>query len=148
MNDAVTEYMDSREFMELRTSFPHVGVRADLGKDNPWISGSRSHVGRLLSNLVRNAVHAIDGEGAVTIRTSRKHVENPVVGYEVIERGDYVVLEIGDTGVGIEREALERVFEPFFTTRKKANRSVNRHRTGQHALRPSTPARQNLDAVA
>lgn len=85
---------------------------------------------------------------AVTIRTSRKHVENPVVGYEVIERGDYVVLEIGDTGVGIEREALERVFEPFFTTRKKANRSVNRHRTGQHALRPSTPARQNLDAVA
>jgi two-component system, cell cycle sensor histidine kinase and response regulator CckA len=123
INDAVTQYLKSREFAEIRRSSSNVSFNAELDKDNPWISGSRSHVGRLLSNLVRNAVLAIEEEGAVTIKTSCVCVENPVMGYEVIERGDYVVLEISDSGAGIEQEALERLFEPFFTTRKKANQA-------------------------
>jgi PAS domain S-box-containing protein len=123
INAAVTQYLKSHEFKTLRESARTVSFKADLDKDNPWIPGTRSHVDRLLSNLVRNAVLAVDGGGAVTIRTSSVCVANPIVGYELIERGDYVLLEVSDTGVGIDPEVLERVFEPFFTTRKQANRA-------------------------
>jgi PAS domain S-box-containing protein len=123
INDAVTQYLKSREFGEIKATSPNLSFRIELDRGDPWISGTRSHVGRLLSNLVRNAALAVEDEGAVTIMTSSVCVENPIVGYELIERGNYVVLEIGDTGVGIEQEALERVFEPFFTTRKQASRA-------------------------
>ncbi|NQT94406.1 MAG: response regulator [Lentisphaerae bacterium] len=120
LNQAITEYLKSHEFEELTRSAPHVSFKADLDKSDPWISGSRSHVDRLLSNLTRNAVLAIEDGGAVAIKTWSINVKDPVVAYEVIEPGSYVVLEINDTGTGIEPDALERVFEPFFTTRKKS----------------------------
>lgn len=119
INQAVTKYLKSHEFEEMRKSVPYVSFKADLDKSDPWIAGSRSHVDRLLSNLTRNAALAIKDKGVVTIKTWCVHVEDPIVAYEVIEPGSYVVLEISDTGTGIEPDALKRVFEPFFTTRKK-----------------------------
>ena len=55
------------------------------------------------TNLIDNAVQAMDGAGTLTIRTSLD--------------GDYVRVEIGDTGPGIPPELRQRIFEPFFTTK-------------------------------
>ena len=54
-------------------------------------------------NLLINAAHAIKESGLITIRT----------GHE----GDWVWIEISDTGVGIPQENFSRIFEPFFTTK-------------------------------
>jgi signal transduction histidine kinase len=55
------------------------------------------------TNLIDNAVQAMNGQGTLTIRTSLD--------------GDYVRVEIGDTGPGIPEELRQRIFEPFFTTK-------------------------------
>jgi nitrogen fixation/metabolism regulation signal transduction histidine kinase len=58
---------------------------------------------RALANIVENALHAMPGKGRLTLATSRTDHE--------------VVLEVSDTGVGMDPDALARVFEPYFSTK-------------------------------
>lgn len=77
-------------------------------------------VDQLVTNLCTNARDAIENVGTITIETSNLTVE---VGHESahagLAPGDYVVLSLSDTGHGIEPEILERIYEPFFTTKPK-----------------------------
>ncbi len=123
LNETIGRHLASPAFAELRRASPGISFHVELMGDDPWIAAAGSHVERLVSNLVRNAFHAIEGEGTVTVGTSRVSVRIPVVGYEVIEPGEYAVLRVSDTGMGIEESVLERIFEPFFTTRKKPNQA-------------------------
>src|SRR3546814_631188 len=66
-------------------------------------------------NLAVNARDAMDGKGTLTISTGQRYLEHHEIGES--EAGDYVVLSIKDTGVGMPPEILSRVFEPFFTTK-------------------------------
>jgi signal transduction histidine kinase len=67
-----------------------------------------------LMNLVINARDAMPGGGTVTISGANRQLQERV---GEIESGDYVVLSVGDTGSGIAPELLQRVLEPFFTTK-------------------------------
>ncbi|MDP2654450.1 MAG: ATP-binding protein [Candidatus Omnitrophota bacterium] len=58
---------------------------------------------RVLQNLIRNAIDAMNDHGRIFIATSRKSGE--------------VLIEVVDTGTGISRESMERIFEPFYTTK-------------------------------
>ena len=73
--------------------------------DLPAVECYGDQVNQVFMNLLVNAVHAIRGEGTLTIRTSRN--------------ADRAVVEVADTGVGISEENLARVFEPGFTTKGK-----------------------------
>ena len=76
----------------------------DLGEIPP-IAASASEMDELLMNLIFNAVDAMPAGGVITLRT---------------RAGDGVVLlEMVDTGVGMEEETQQRLFEPFFTTKTK-----------------------------
>jgi len=71
-------------------------------------------------NLCVNARDAMPSGGALSIRTRNVHLEGDVVVLDGEAReldGDYVVLEVGDTGDGMEPETQARIFEPFFTTK-------------------------------
>ncbi len=69
-------------------------------------------------NLVSNASEATLSGGRVHVSTRNQYVDRPLKGYDEVLQGDYVVLSVRDTGVGIADEDLERIFEPFYT--KKA----------------------------
>jgi len=66
-------------------------------------------------NLVFNAVEAMPSGGAVRIETWNQYVDRPVAGYDEVREGEYVVMEISDTGHGISAEDIEHIFEPFYT---------------------------------
>ncbi|MFH1136794.1 MAG: PAS domain S-box protein [Pseudomonadota bacterium] len=77
-----------------------------------------AQIDQVLANLVVNARDAIQGVGEVFIQTSnvslsRWEPASPVL----IPPGEYVQLEVRDTGLGVDRETLSRIFEPFFTTK-------------------------------
>jgi two-component system, cell cycle sensor histidine kinase and response regulator CckA len=83
---------------------PNVQLRTDLSQELPPIHIDPGQMQLLLANLIQNGVEAMGtDEGVVTIRTT-------------CEPG-YVVLDVLDTGCGMDAETQRRVFDPFFTTK-------------------------------
>jgi len=115
LNDIISEYMSSPEFNQLKSFHPHVHIETDLDKNLLNIFGSPVHLSKTVMNLVSNAAEAIVNGGRVFISTENRYVDQPIGGYEKIEEGDYVVLKVQDDGMGIAREDMEKIFEPFYT---------------------------------
>ncbi len=115
LNPVVTDFMNSAEQEKIRSYNP--GVRFDVHLDQRLmnIRGSRIHLTKTLMNLLLNAVEAISGEGKVTVRTENVYLDAPLPGYESTKEGEYVVLTVADSGVGIPPVDLDHIFEPFYT---------------------------------
>jgi NO-binding membrane sensor protein with MHYT domain/nitrogen-specific signal transduction histidine kinase len=72
-----------------------------------------------LINLALNARDAMPEGGRLRIQTANMHFDQSYAArYDAIEPGDYVMIALSDTGVGIPKENIGRVFEPFFTTKQ------------------------------
>jgi signal transduction histidine kinase len=71
--------------------------------DLPQIEAYAGELNQVWTNLLDNAVDAMDGQGTLTLRTRAE--------------GDWVVVEVADTGPGMPAEVVARAFEPFFTTK-------------------------------
>ncbi len=78
-----------------------------------------SQVDQILANLCVNARDAISGVGTVTIKTDNVTVDaTGCKSHSDVIPGEYVMLEVSDTGMGMDRDTLGQVFEPFFTTKE------------------------------
>jgi signal transduction histidine kinase/CheY-like chemotaxis protein len=115
INSVISEYGDSPEFSQL-ISF-HRGVEVDvrLEKEALNVRGSFFHLYKIIMNLVSNAAEAMPGGGRITISTERRDISSSAGLSEEIKKGEYAVLCVSDTGIGIPHQDLERIFEPFYT---------------------------------
>ncbi|RBY81198.1 histidine kinase [Blastococcus sp. TF02-09] len=82
---------------------PGITVVKEYDRTLPAVPAYAGELNQVWTNLVVNALDAMDGEGTLTVRTGRE--------------GDCALVEIADTGPGIPAELRSRVFEPFFTTK-------------------------------
>ncbi len=121
LNLLVEEYLVSPEYLRLKAFHPRVEVETRLEPDLLNILGSPIHLSKTIMNLVSNAAEAMPQGGKVVIATENVHFDTPPAGRELRE-GDYALLRVTDTGIGIPPEDLQRIFEPFFT-KKKMGRS-------------------------
>jgi CheY-like chemotaxis protein len=93
-----------------------------LAEGLPAILGDITQLRQVLMNLVINASEALgEGEGLIAISTAcgkvdRAMLQSAHTGTTLVE-GDYVLLEVGDTGSGMDEATRRRIFEPFFTTK-------------------------------
>jgi len=115
LNSIITEHLASPEFEKIRNFHNGLQVETDLDPDLLNISGSPVHLSKTVMNLVSNAAEAMPVGGSIIISTQNRYLDKPVNGYDEIEEGDYVLLKISDTGIGIGPEDKERIFEPFYT---------------------------------
>jgi signal transduction histidine kinase/putative methionine-R-sulfoxide reductase with GAF domain len=81
----------------------------DLSPDLPSISADPDQIRQVVWNLVSNAIQAVGGSGILTVAT---HLADPAEGIGV-------VLEVSDTGGGIQQDVVHNIFNPFFTTKAK-----------------------------
>lgn len=91
-----------------------------LPGENLWpIKADPSQIDQVLLNLCVNARDAIDGVGKLTIETGNVVFdETYCVDHVGILPGEYVLLGISDNGSGMDKEILEHIFEPFYTTKE------------------------------
>jgi signal transduction histidine kinase/ActR/RegA family two-component response regulator len=122
INSIIDDYLHSPEYRQLRSDHPHVLLDTSLQEDLLNIKGSVIHLSKTLMNLINNAFEANLVEGKVALTTRNCYLDQPLQAYERIGEGEYVVLSISDTGIGIDTENMRKIFEPFFT-KKKLGRS-------------------------
>ncbi len=91
--------------------------------DLPSVMADATQIRQVVMNLITNASEAIgDSEGTITLRTGavwcdRDYFADAIGDSERHVPGQYAFLEVTDTGVGMEAETLERIFDPFFSTK-------------------------------
>jgi len=98
----------------------NIKISMDLEPELGAVKADPSHMEQVVMNLAINALDAMPAGGALSIETA-----NVQVGYEDAQQhpgivpGDYVVVSVRDTGIGMNQEVLSHIFEPFFTTKEK-----------------------------
>jgi len=107
------------EQLLLRTLGEHVELITDLASDLPLVLADSGQIEQVLVNLAVNARDAMPGGGKLTIQTTSAQVGEPAAAQSGLHPGPYVMLKVSDTGCGIPRDVLDRVFEPFFSTKPK-----------------------------
>jgi PAS domain S-box-containing protein len=115
LNQVISEYLQNPEHEKLLSFHSQVQVETCLEEEVLNILGSPVHLGKTVMNLVFNAVEAMPDGGKVLISTKNRYVDRNMRNYDEINEGDYVSLTVSDTGVGISKGDLERIFEPFYT---------------------------------
>ena len=115
LNTLIREYLSSAEYEKLEKTHSFVDFKTELDPELLNMSGSPTHIKKILMNLIANASEAIEGSGTVTISAANRYLDEPLKGYEDIRTGEYALLSVSDDGSGISPEDLERVFEPFYT---------------------------------
>jgi len=100
-----------------RTIGDDVTLETDFSTQLGRVRADASQVEQVLLNLVVNARDAMPEGGRIRISLRDLDVEEGVRSDGEVPPGRYVVLEVEDTGAGIEPGLLARIFEPFFTTK-------------------------------
>ena len=114
IRDRVEEELDM-----LRSTLPaSVSLSVDLDEDVPGVELQPGQLNQVLMNLCINARDAMNGTGTLSIqlRTRRGFSAECSVSHRSFS-GDFVELGIGDTGPGIEPDRVEKIFDPFYTTK-------------------------------
>jgi len=84
------------------------------------VLGNSTEVYQVLLNLCVNAKEAIEGKGEIVLRASNITIdEDNIFKYPLLNKGNYVHFSVTDNGVGIEEENLQKIFDPYFSTKVK-----------------------------
>ncbi|MBU0993598.1 MAG: response regulator [Proteobacteria bacterium] len=105
----------------IRASLPStIEIHQEIEKDSTLVNTDPTEIHQIIMNFCTNALHAMEGKGGI-LSVSLKPVEIDQISAMTIKDivpGPYLKLTVSDTGCGIEKNALERIFDPYYTTKK------------------------------
>jgi len=90
--------------------FKNVQIETNLTPHLPIISYDKGQIQQVLVNLIINAAQSMPNGGKITISTS-------IANLDICNEENYIKIDIEDTGVGIPEENLDKIFQPFFSTK-------------------------------
>jgi PAS domain S-box-containing protein len=92
-------------------------LEVNLPENVPAVRGNAAQIRQVVMNLITNASEALgEKEGAICVSVTQVQL-GPDSRAQNLSQGDYVRLEVSDTGCGMTEEILGRIFDPFFTTK-------------------------------
>lgn len=109
---------DSLRF--IRATIPAtIELQQSIRCENEMIHSDPTEINQILMNLCTNSVHAMENETGI-LKVGLETIildENAAIQYEGLARGEYAKLIVKDTGMGISSDIINRVFDPYFTTK-------------------------------
>jgi PAS domain S-box-containing protein len=113
-------YIVKENLKLLRATIPKsIDIRQNIAYDSGLVLANPAHISQLIINLCTNAAHAMKETGG-TLEVSLSNIEtdaNQPLEFRSLPAGRYVKLTVADTGAGIEPKIINRIFEPYFTTK-------------------------------
>ncbi len=105
----------------LRSSIPTtIEIKQDIAGERDTVNADLTQINQILLNLCTNAAHAMREKGGV-LKVGLEDVvfrKKKITPYNELMPGEYVKLTVSDTGHGIKTELLNRIFDPYFTTKE------------------------------
>lgn len=105
------------------TAADHIQCTLELGKSLPKVEGDPDLLQQMVGNLILNAAEAIgDKSGQITLSTGSKGLDRAFMATTLLpetETGSFVWLACQDTGAGLDPNTLNRIFDPFYSTRSE-----------------------------
>jgi len=104
LHDALEEVL---EFQSRELQNRDIGVEVDLGDEPPIVRADRNQIKQVFFNVIKNAMDSMKSGGQIRVRTRHD--------------AETVALVIGDSGEGIPRENLSKVFQPYHSTKRRGS---------------------------
>ncbi|MFH0958142.1 MAG: PAS domain S-box protein [Pseudomonadota bacterium] len=99
-----------------------VQIDLDLAEEPTTIHADHGQIDQLVMNLAINAAEAMPNGGRLKIATKTVSLDDEFFrGHHGLKPGSYVLLSISDTGRGMDKETLARIFDPFFSTKQRGS---------------------------
>jgi len=117
LNRIIRQTLDAPDMVSLLKQHPKIRLKTDLDPGLLNVYGSSVHILKSLSNLLMNAIEAMPDGGHLEIATSNRYADSELSGFDTVEEGEYVVLSIIDSGIGISENDQTKIFEPFYTSK-------------------------------
>ncbi len=118
LNSVITDFQKILS----RTLTENIIIQTHLDEIPPIIHGDAGQIEQIVLNLSVNAMHAMPKGGTLIIETKNISINDRILFSDEekeMELGEYVVLSVSDTGSGIPKEILSKIYDPFFTTKEK-----------------------------
>jgi len=111
-----------RESMQmLRSMFPPtIEINQSLSVPGK-VMADPTQLNQVIMNLAMNAAQAMEDRGTLDVKLERAEIDDSSGYFHGLQPGPYLKLSVADTGHGMTREVMDRIFEPYFTTRKRGN---------------------------
>jgi CheY-like chemotaxis protein len=101
-----------------RTIREDIEITLRLAPNLPPIMGDSGQIEQVIMNMVINAQDAMPDGGSLTISTDRQFLDETYAAtHQGVKPGEYVMLSISDTGMGMDKLTMEHLFEPFYSTK-------------------------------
>jgi len=116
---AISDVLAELSHLLRRLIGENIELKVVHGRDLGLVKVDQGQLEQVIINLVVNARDAMPTGGTVTIKTSNVASDSATRRqHEIVPAGDYVLIEVTDTGIGIPKENHQRIFEPFFSTKE------------------------------
>ena len=107
----------------LRSSIPAtIEIEQNIFSGSGKIYANATQLHQIMMNLCTNAYHAMRDSGgilSVSLTERKIHKEDFLYSEISLDPGNYILLEVSDTGCGMDRNTLKKIFDPYFTTKEK-----------------------------
>ncbi len=123
MKPVVISFVIQEALKFLRSSIPsNIRIHASVQEDVSPVSANETQINQIIMNLCTNAAYAMrENGGKLDIILQEIDLDPAATSMKSLEHGRYQQLTISDTGYGMGKDILDRIFEPYFTTKKSGD---------------------------